>query len=307
MHWELSNKGRVTKESSIESAGIADSLTGRHYDLIVTDDIVTLRDRLSKAERETVKSYYRELHNIKTAETGRIASSGTPWARDDAFTIMPAALKYPYDKTKLIPASTIKELRDRMPYSLFSANYRLEHVADESKILENPQFAPWYPRNASVMAYLDPAFGGENNTSIAIGYKYGKDAYLRGYTWRERNVIDAYREIASQCKLWNVGTLFVEANKDEGACAREMRKYHPAVVEARVFKNKHIRILRLKENWKQIFFADDCNEEFLNNLVDYAEGEHPDDEADAAAGLVEKLNLTDAGNRFVLGQPSVVS
>lgn len=304
---ELASKTRVSKEGSFEAAGIADSLTGRHYDLILTDDIVTLRDRISKAERETVKSYFRELHNVKTSKTGRIASSGTPWARDDAFTIMPPAARYPYTETGILDADTIKSLRDSMPYSLFAANYELKHVADEDKIFSDPSFADW-PKGRGAIAFVDPAYGGGNNTALAIGMK-GKDgrAVVRGRTWT-RNVVDLWQAIRTECEAWNVGTVYFESNKDEGASAREFRKHWPAVAEYKVFKNKHVRILDwVKKYWKRIDFAHDCDEKWLANVLDYEEGEEPDDEVDALAGLVEKLGIGSAPVSFGVGAPSVMS
>lgn len=58
--------------------GIGGSLTGKHADIVITDDIVNLRDRMSAAERERTIAVYRELQNIKN-RGGRIINTGTPW------------------------------------------------------------------------------------------------------------------------------------------------------------------------------------------------------------------------------------
>ena len=62
--------------------GIGGSLTGKHFDRIFTDDIVNVKDRYSKAERDRTKSIYYELHNIINPG-GRIFNTGTPWHKDD--------------------------------------------------------------------------------------------------------------------------------------------------------------------------------------------------------------------------------
>ena len=41
--------------AQLTGMGIGGSLTGKHYDLIFTDDIVNLKDRASRAERERTK------------------------------------------------------------------------------------------------------------------------------------------------------------------------------------------------------------------------------------------------------------
>ena len=75
--------------------GIKGSLTGKHAYWVHTDDIVNIKDRVSRAEREYTKSIYMELQNIKMVG-GRITNTGTPWHKDDCFSLMPAAEKYDY-------------------------------------------------------------------------------------------------------------------------------------------------------------------------------------------------------------------
>ena len=47
--------------SQLMAMGIGGSITGKHFDRIFTDDIVNLKDRKSKAEREHTKEVYQEL------------------------------------------------------------------------------------------------------------------------------------------------------------------------------------------------------------------------------------------------------
>ena len=45
--------------SQILGLGIGTSITGKHADIVVTDDIVNLKDRISRAERERTKVQYK--------------------------------------------------------------------------------------------------------------------------------------------------------------------------------------------------------------------------------------------------------
>ena len=74
--------------SQLLGIGIGGSITGKHADIVITDDIVNRKDRFSPAERDTTKAAYMELKNVVN-RTGRIINTGTPWHKDDAFTIMP--------------------------------------------------------------------------------------------------------------------------------------------------------------------------------------------------------------------------
>ena len=78
----------VKGTSQLVGIGTGASLTGKHFDIIFTDDIVNVQDRISKAERDHTKIIYQELQNIKN-RGGRIFNTGTPWHKDDAFSLMP--------------------------------------------------------------------------------------------------------------------------------------------------------------------------------------------------------------------------
>ena len=51
--------------AQLSGMGINGSITGKHYDEIFTDDIVNLKDRISRAERDRTKAVYQELQNIR--------------------------------------------------------------------------------------------------------------------------------------------------------------------------------------------------------------------------------------------------
>ena len=68
--------------------GTGGSMTGKHADIILTDDIVNLQDRISVVERKRICGVYQELQNIRNPG-GRILNTGTPWHPDDAFRLMP--------------------------------------------------------------------------------------------------------------------------------------------------------------------------------------------------------------------------
>ena len=88
--------------SQLTGIGTGGSLTGKHYDLIFTDDIVNVQDRVSRAERDRIKIIYQELQNIRNRDGGRIYNTGTPWHPEDAFSIMPKPVCYDCYRTGLI-------------------------------------------------------------------------------------------------------------------------------------------------------------------------------------------------------------
>ena len=87
--------------SQLLGLGIKGSITGKHGDIIITDDIVNIKDRASRAERELTKTVYQELQNVCN-RGGRFINTGTPWHKEDAFVLMPNIARYDCYKTVLI-------------------------------------------------------------------------------------------------------------------------------------------------------------------------------------------------------------
>lgn len=86
----------LSGEPQLRGVGLGSSLTGKHSKMIITDDIVTLDDRESEAERRNTISKYQELINIisvgKGFEGSIILNIGTPWHEEDAFQTMEKGL-----------------------------------------------------------------------------------------------------------------------------------------------------------------------------------------------------------------------
>ena len=85
---QLSCYQSVRGAAQLLGMGIGGSLTGKHADVVITDDIVNLQDRISSAERRRTRSVYQELRNIVNPG-GRILNTGTPWHPEDAISLMP--------------------------------------------------------------------------------------------------------------------------------------------------------------------------------------------------------------------------
>jgi hypothetical protein len=285
----LPTKTKVTIEGSLDCIGIGGSLTGRHYKKVVGDDIVTIKDRLSKAKREESKNVIRELENIKTAD-GTLSISGTPWHKDDAFSILPQADSYPLGSIDIpdLTEKKINDIRQRTTSSLFAANYLLKHISDEDRIFPDAKFKKW-DKTMACRAWLDPAYSGKDTTALTLMYFEGKDMIVRGYAWRQ-DVTELYQKIADICNMFNCGTLFIESNGDHGLSAKDIEKIYPSVRAIREKENKHNKIISYaKKNWPEIYFANDCNEDYLNQIIDYEEGEHPDDAPDSLASLIRQI------------------
>ena len=152
--------------SQILGIGLGGSLTGKHADIVVTDDIVNIKDRVSRAERERTKLMYQELQNIKN-RGGRIINTGTVWHKEDAFSLMPNIEKYTCYDTGLMTKEEIKHLRESMTPSLFSANYELKHIADENALFADAKFTSDTQSIYDGICHIDAGYGGEDSTAFS--------------------------------------------------------------------------------------------------------------------------------------------
>lgn len=281
----LDKKKQVTKEGNIESMGIGGAITGRHYDKILCDDIETLKDRISKAERVKTRGFVMELMNIKKAG-GTITITGTPWHREGVYDILPEASKYPLGSIEIkeLTNPLIEEIKQRTTPSLFAINYLLKHISDETKIFKDAKYDRW--DNAHVYGHIDAAYSGRDYTSLTLAEIVAGKTIIKGWVWRE-SIVDLYEKISSILKNHNCGTVYMEDNADKGLGRIGLMNYYSNISGYHEHENKHNKIiLHLKSNWPEVYFDYDCQEEYLSQILDYEEGQSPDDAPDSAASLL---------------------
>lgn len=272
--------------------GMGSSLTGKHFDYIFTDDIVNITDRISKAERERTKTIYQELQNVKN-RGGRIFNTGTPWHKEDCFSIMPEAEKYNcyHDEIKeIISDNELARLKESMLPSLFSANYELRHIASEDIIFPNPQTGADASKiEQARYIHVDASYGGEDYTACTIIKKYDGKIYALGKMWHKHvdNCIDEMIELR---KKYNVAKFICEKNADKGYLAKELRKQGERAVTYHEDMNKFLKITSyLKGAWKDVIFVEGTDEDYIQQIEDYNENAEHDDAPDSLASLIRKL------------------
>lgn len=273
----------------LTGAGIGGSLTGKHYDLIITDDIVNLSDRVSRAERERTKAIYMELRNIVN-RGGRIFNAGTPWHPDDAFSLMPPPERYTPADTGLITAEELAEIRAGMTPSLFAANYELKHIASDDVLFSCPRTGGDPAMVENGRCHIDAGYYGTDYTALTIGRRCGDEIYIFGKLWRS-HVNDCIDEIEGYYSRFLSGTVAVETNGDKGYLARDLRKRGFRVNEYHESTNKYLKISSyLVKAWRHIIFVDGTDEEYISQICDYTETAEHDDAPDSLASLVRSLD-----------------
>lgn len=272
--------------------GTSGAITGKHADIVITDDIVTLDDRVSKAERDRIVRVYDELQNIRN-RGGRIINTGTPWHLEDAISKrMPNVRKFDCYTTGLLTPEKIAELKASMAPSLFAANYELQHIAAENALFTT---YPGTTDNAAMLwdgiAHIDAAYEGEDYTALTCGRRgYDGKLYLYGRIWRAHvdTVMDA---ILADCDRLRCSPIYCETNGDKGYLAREMRSRGAAVRPYPENMNKYLKISTfLRKWWGNVVFLSGTDPAYIAQIMDYNEQAEHDDAPDSAACICRALD-----------------
>lgn len=269
--------------------GIGTSITGKHADIVVTDDIVNVNDRTSRAERERTKIAYQELQNIKN-RGGRFINTGTPWHKEDAFSLMSNITKYDCYSTGLISEEQLAKIKGSMLPSLFAANYELRHIASEDVIFDNPRigYDPAILQQA-MYCHIDAAYGGEDWTAFTIAKKQGDTIYVLGKTWH-KHVDYCMSQIIAIRQSFNAGKIWCESNADKGYLKKELKKRGERAVNYSESMNKFVKITTyLKGAWENIVFVDGTDKDYIQQILDFNENAEHDDCPDSLASIARLL------------------
>lgn len=274
--------------SQLVAMGINGSITGKHFDRIFTDDIVNVQDRTSKAERDRTKIVYQELQNIRN-RGGRIFNTGTPWHKEDCFSLMPNIERHDCYSTGLISKEQLQIIREAMTASLFAANYELRHIASDDVIFTSPQTGADPALAEQGICHIDASYGGEDGTAFTICKKSGGKYYIYGRLW-QKHVDDCLPEIIRLRKAFNAGIIYCERNADKGYLAKTLRERGERADTYHEKTNKFVKITSyLKSEWKNVVFIAGTDAEYINQICDYTENAEHDDAPDSAASIVRKL------------------
>jgi hypothetical protein len=270
--------------------GTSSSITGQHYDYIFTDDIVNVKDRTSRAERERIKTVYQELINIKN-KGGKIFNTGTPWHKDDAFELMPEPEKWDWKATGIFSPDEIEDIKSKMSPSLFAANYELKHIASEDVIFDNAQTDADVENVVNAQfCHIDAAYGGEDYTAFTIAKKKNGKYYVYGRLW-QKAVDEVMDEIIQDRQRLLAGKIYCETNADKGYLAKALREKGERVITYAETMNKYIKIVtHLKGEWANVVFVKGTDAEYIDQILDYNEFAEHDDAPDSLACMMRLLH-----------------
>lgn len=285
-------KQNVTVEYNLNAIGINQSVTGKHCDKALCDDFVDLKDRTSPAERKKTISHIREIQtNIIESNPGKTCGFiGTPWHKQDAWTVCPEPVKFDVYSCGIFSDEQIEDKRSKTTHSLFAANYELKHLSEEGKLFKDPGECKWSYSVLSPYAHLDAAYGGKDTCALSIFAKIRNKDKIQGLgRIFPGNVKDWIDFIEAEYRKRRCKGIWVEKNTDKEYAADLLKGRGLVVHSYDESMNKHIKISTyLYHEWNNILWDVETDPEYLNQILDYEKGEEPDDAPDSAASLIQK-------------------
>jgi hypothetical protein len=284
---EFSFKKTKTNEGSVEAFGLDAAFTGRHFDRMLLDDVVTQKDRQSRAERERTKQIIYEIQTNIIDPGKPVYFIGTPWHKEDAWEVCPKPIKYSIADCHILSDELLAEKRKLTTASLFAANYLLEHVPDDGATFSNPQWDEWKVHGVEqVYAHIDAAWDGDHFCALTIAARrWDGKIQMVGFSY-PGNIRIWAPEASEIMRRYKVRKIFIEDNPDKGSTADSFRMLGFNVQGYSEDINKHIKISTyLLECWPDILWAPETSGDYMSQVQDYMEGQTPDDGPDSAASL----------------------
>ncbi len=143
---------------SVTALGIGGGLTGTRADLLICDDIVDVHSLASRAERDRVKSFFRDnLMNLLEPD-GRCWCLFTPWHRDDlnaelkrnaAFQLFRRAIADNFAPIweERWPRRRLRERKEEVGAASFARGYRLTPLTEETAAIRAEWIRFWLDAN----------------------------------------------------------------------------------------------------------------------------------------------------------------
>ena len=299
-------KKTITPQPSLMAVGVGASITGGHFDYIWTDDISTIDDRYSPAERKWTISYFRELENL-IDPLGQTRLSGTPWHEDDVFSIIEEKYfenrRFPFGTVDLPPEeiAEIAERKDRLPYAEWCCNYELRHVQDNDTLGAFPTADVWDCMYC--VAFIDPSFSDKTDTDSTavsiVGVSKGGQILFTGMKLPKSisdaatrieilNFLQRFTPIESviESQLAESSIFFINAFRESEVKFAIKNLW----TVKRQFRHKHERIAAtVLANKPDMRILTGTQQEYTLEVSRYYKGAPHDDAPDSLAGALEHL------------------
>ena len=155
-----SDGGLRVMENTFEAFGADSTLTSRHFDWIILDDLVTRENTTTAEQMEKIKDFFKACFPLRDNPRTPMDVVGTIWDDNDLYMDMIEGqfgedievIKFPCRINgkpifpERYPEGELKEIKKKMGTYLFSCCYELDPVPEESQIFK-PKYFQYFTIN----------------------------------------------------------------------------------------------------------------------------------------------------------------
>jgi len=308
------------KENNITALGFGTQMTGKHFDVIIADDIVNNDDRESPAIRKKKARWFEDIISILDPD-GEILIVGTRWHPDDFYNYIINELnpklhdneKYDIEVETaidelgnpnfpdILPLSKLETLKIEKGIVEFNSQYMNLPIASGTRIFYEAdiryfEYSDSYSQRTNI-AYLDPSMGknyASDYSALLIGNLTADSQLLILDAIIIRVLPDELIKIITEnCLSYNIKNLGIESNSFQEYLVddieRKLSGFDLKITKIKNYTNKEIRIQSLQPLIKngKILFRRDAKKAYpllLDQLLLFPLAKN-DDAPDALEGL----------------------
>jgi hypothetical protein len=145
-------------------------------------------------------------------------------------------------------------------------------------------------------SWLDPAYGGICTTGQSFEQLQSNDIIIKGYVY-PKHVLDVKKELSENLINNKCIDAMYEKNGLDYKRENEIKSISPFMRGVQSLDNKNYRIMfYTKKFMDRLYFADDCQVEYLEQLRNWEDGAVPNEAPDTLASLLREKYDRSANN-----------
>ena len=301
----------ISKTTTITVGSVDHEITGQHFDLIINDDLVGLRDKLSLAERKRTLEFYKSLIFLGQKGTKYI-NIGTRWHTSDLYSylldnipeddLMKRALiedgkcifpeEYTPDRLKALK-------RDKFFFATQMMNTPI--VAENTFVKFNELNFDIMPKHSNTIMYVDFALSKKQTadfSSITVGFRVDNKIYILDNITERLTEIELKEKIKFLVKKWNVTVIGAESNLFQSIYIGVLKSYmreQGFIISWKEINHSTDKVFRIKSMapvlQESVIFDKDWELRYsslIDQLISFPDVDH-DDAVDSLEALITML------------------
>lgn len=187
-----------------------------------------------------------------------------------------------------VSTKQLLSLKEKDPET-FLSQYQQEPNSNLNSDFSNAGFEDDSTQIFDGVCHIDAGFSGSDYTALTIMKRDGDDIVAYGRIWKE-HIDDIKQDLILDIERFRGGVTYIESNADKGYVAKDLARAGVWVSEYNESMNKHKKIMtHLKYSWKNIYWIDETDPNYIKQIQRYNEKADHDDAPDSASSLLREI------------------